>query len=181
MRDELAMEQTGTVWARAARAEVVDATAHGLERLGTSVARWGLVVVLAWIGATKFTSEEAHGIHALVEHSPLVAWMYALWSEQATSNVIGVLELVAALGLALRTWVPRAAVVGGLMATATFVVTLSFIASTPGTLDLSHGVPLPGGAAQFLIKDLVLLGASLWATGDALGAHTAGSFSTDRT
>lgn len=144
--------------------------ARAIERAGTAVGRWGVVLVLAWIGATKFTPEEARGIRGLVEHSPLVAWMYAVWSERTASSVIGVMELAAALLLALRSWAPRAAVVGGLMAVATFVVTLSFIASTPDAIDLSHGIPLPGGAAQFLIKDLVLLGASLWATGDALGA-----------
>lgn len=139
-----------------------------LERAGASLARWGVVVVLAWIGATKFTAEEARGIVSLVEHSPLMAWMYDVLSMQAASNLIGVAELAAAALLAARRWAPRAAVAGAAVAVATFVVTLSFIATTPGAIDLSHGIPLPGGAAQFLAKDLALLGASVWALGDAL-------------
>lgn len=139
-----------------------------IERAGASLARWGVVVVLAWIGATKFTAEEARGIVPLVEHSPLMAWLYDLLSVQGASNLIGVAELAAATLLAARRWAPRAAVAGAAMAVATFVVTLSFIATTPGAIDLSHGLPLPGGAAQFLAKDLALLGASLWALGDAL-------------
>lgn len=153
-------------WAR------VDAARTGaaLERLGMAVARWGVIGTLAWIGATKFTAAEARGIAALVEHSPLLAWMYRVWSEQGASNVIGVVEIAAAALLALRQWSPRLAAVGAAMAAATFLVTLSFMVTTPGTIDTTHGMPLPGGAAQFLVKDVVLLGASLWALGDALRA-----------
>ena len=159
-------------WTRAAHEDILQHAARVAERAGAEVGRWGLVIVLAWIGATKFTAEEARAIHGLIAPSPLMSWMYAVWSEQAASNVIGVLELVAALLLALRTIAPRAAVVGAAMATGTFVVTLSFILSTPGTIDFTHAVPLPGGPAAFLVKDLVLLGASLWALGDALRAAT---------
>jgi uncharacterized membrane protein YkgB len=141
-----------------------------LERAGASLARWGVVLALGWIGATKFTPEEARGIAALLDHSPLLSWMYLVWSEQGASNAIGVVEIVAAALLAARRWWPRLAAVGAALAVATFLVTLSFMLTTPGTIDTTHGMPLPGGAAQFLIKDVVLLGASLWALGDALGA-----------
>lgn len=154
-------------WLREADAGRTGAT---LERAGVAVARWGVVLALAWIGATKFTPAEARGIKVLIAESPLLAWMYVVWSEQGASNVIGVLEVAAAALLASRRWWPRLAVIGAAMAVATFLVTLSFMVTTPGTIDTTHGMPLPGGAAQFLVKDLVLLGASLWALGDALRA-----------
>lgn len=141
-----------------------------LEQAGASIARWGVVLALGWIGLTKFTAGEAEGIAGLVEHSPFVAWMYDVWSRQATSNVIGVAELLAATLIAGRRWWATGAALGALLAIATFLVTLSFIATTPGSIDLSHGIPLPGGAAQFLLKDVALLGGSVWALGDALRA-----------
>ena len=144
------------------------ATGARLERAGGSIARWGVVIALAWIGATKFTPEEARGIEALMRHSPLLSWVYAVLDVQAASNAIGVVELVAAALLAARRWAPRAAVVGAAIAVGTFLVTLSFILTTPGAIDLSHGVPLPGGPAQFLVKDVALLGGAVWALGDAL-------------
>jgi len=56
-----------------------------------------------------------------------------------------------------------------------FASTLSFLFTTPGVTAAS-GFPvlsvLPG---QFLLKDLVLIGASLWTLGDALGAAKAPS------
>ena len=68
-----------------------------LEQVGLRVARWGLILCLLFIGLAKFTSEEAHGIQPLVAGSPLMAWMYSVWSVQGASNVIGTIELVLAL------------------------------------------------------------------------------------
>ena len=38
--------------------------------LGALLLRYGLVVVIGWIGAMKFTAYEAAGIQPLVENSP---------------------------------------------------------------------------------------------------------------
>ena len=68
-----------------------------LEEIGSTVARWGLILCLLFIGLAKFTQEEARGIQPLVAHSPLMAWMYSVWSIQGVSNVIGTIELALAV------------------------------------------------------------------------------------
>ena len=50
----------------------------------------------------KFTAYEAEGIKTLVETSPLMSWMYKVFSLRATSNVIGMAELIAAALIAIR-------------------------------------------------------------------------------
>jgi hypothetical protein len=40
--------------------------------LGLRVLRYGLVLVVGWIGLMKFTGYEANGIQPLVAHSPLM-------------------------------------------------------------------------------------------------------------
>jgi reactive chlorine resistance protein C len=47
------------------------------------------------------------------------------------------------------------------------VLTVSFLFSTPGAFQFSHGIPLLGDAGQFLIKDLVLLGTSILTAAEA--------------
>lgn len=136
---------------------------------GLGVARYGVALVLLWIGVLKFTPAEATGIGALITTSPLLSWMYDVWSVAGASRVIGIAEIVAAALLALRRVSPRAAVAGSALAVATFVTTLSFLLTAPGAWDAS-GFPTLGGAGQFLIKDLVFLGVSLWSLGDALVA-----------
>jgi reactive chlorine resistance protein C len=141
-----------------------------LEALGVSISRYGLAVVLLLIGILKFTPEEAAGIQPLVAHSPLMSWLYAVLSVQGVSNLIGAIEIAIAVLLALRSVSPKASFVGSLGSIVTFILTTSFLFSTPGAVQLSHGLPLLGDAGQFLIKDVVLLGASFWTASEALGA-----------
>lgn len=51
-------------------------------RIGFQVLRYGLVLVIGWIGLMKFTEYEANGIRPLVAHSPLMGWMYHILSVQ---------------------------------------------------------------------------------------------------
>jgi len=54
-----------------------------LEAVGQAIVRYGLVLVLGWIGAMKFTAYQAAGIQPLVASSPLMGWMYGLLGVQA--------------------------------------------------------------------------------------------------
>lgn len=143
------------------------------QRAGEFLIRYGLVLVLAWIGAMKFTAYEAAGIQPLVETSPLMSWMYKALSVQATSNVIGVTELFAALLLAIRPWAPKLSALGSVMAVFTFLATLTFIFSLPGWEQSLGGFPALSGSGGFLLKDVVLLGAAFFTLGDSLTAARA--------
>ena len=138
-----------------------------LEAVGIHVSRYGLVLTLLLIGVLKFTASEAHGIQPLVANSPLMFWLYRVLSVQAVSNLIGVIEIAAAVLIALRPFSARLSFVGSIAAIITFVLTVSFLFSTPGAFQFSHGVPLLGDAGQFLIKDVVLLGASIFTAAEA--------------
>ena len=144
-------------------------TAAMLARLGRVVSRYGLVVVLAWIGFGKYVKFEAR---VLIEHSPLMSWILHVFSVATVARGLGTMEIVAALLIAVRPLWPRASAVGSLLAVVLFLGTLSFLFTTPGVVAThAEGVPvlsaLPG---QFLPKDLVLIGVALWTLGDSLGA-----------
>ena len=109
-----------------------------IQKAGEFLIRYGLVLVLGWIGAMKFTVYEAEGIKALVETSPLMSWMYKLFSLQATSNVIGVAELCAALLIAIRPLSAKLSAVGSVLAVFTFLTTLTFLFSLPGWEKVSE-------------------------------------------
>ena len=140
-----------------------------VQTLGASLLRYGLVMVIGWIGAMKFTSYEAEAIQPLVANSPLMGWVYAVWSVQGFSNLLGMTEIAIALMIALRPVSARIAALGSGLAIMMFLTTLSFLFSTPGWEASLGGFPalsvVPG---QFLLKDVVLLGAAVWSLGDAL-------------
>lgn len=142
-----------------ARTSVADSAR--VHRIGLMIVRVGLVLCFLFIGISKFTPEEAQGIQPLVAHSPFMSWMYSLWSLQTVSNIIGITELVAGLLLVLGIWSSRPSVAGAVISAMTFLATISFLLSTPGALVFGHGFPMLGAVGQFLIKDVVLLGASV--------------------
>lgn len=125
--------------------------------------RWALVVIFLWFGGMKFTAYEAGGIAPFVANSPIMSWLRALFDVQGASYVIGVLELSTAAALILGAFVPLFSALGAAMSAATYAITLTFLASTPGVAEATAGgfpaiSAMPG---QFLLKDLVLLAASL--------------------
>jgi len=116
----------------AAQIQTVSVAKNPFEKLGAVFVRYGLVLVLGWIGAMKFTTYEAEGIKTLVQTSPLMSWMYKLLSLQATSNVIGIAELTAAVLIAIRPLAPKLSAIGSVLAVFTFLTTLTFLFSLPG-------------------------------------------------
>lgn len=108
-------------------------------------------LVLAWIGGMKFTELEAKGIEGLVANSPLMSWLYLLFDVQTTSNLIGVYDIIALLLLGLGLRYPALLIPGMLMSGAVFVVTQTFLFTTPGAFSAETVIT---GTGQFLIKDL---------------------------
>jgi uncharacterized membrane protein YkgB len=144
-------------------------SADTIHAAGTFLVRYGLVLVLAWIGAMKFTAYEAEAIQPLVAHSPFMSWVYHLLSVRTFATLLGVVEVGTAVMIAARLFSARIAALGSGLAALTFLGTLSFLFSTPGWEASLGGFPalsvVPG---QFLVKDVVLLGAALWSLGEAL-------------
>jgi len=131
---------------------------------GTIVLRYGLVVLLLLWGSAKFGAFEAQAIQPLVQNSPLMSWLYPIFGLRGTSSLLGVFEVTAALLIAARPWFPKISGYASLAAAGMFVVTLSFLVTTPGVLAPTN--PMGG----FLMKDVILLGAALFTSGEALRA-----------
>src|SRR5436190_19652456 len=140
-----------------------------VEAVGRELTRYGLVVVVGWIGLMKFTTYEAEGISPFVAHSPLMSWVYGFMSVRGFSAMLGVVEVTIALLIAARPFWPRASALGSALAVGMFLTTLSFLITTPGVWASSAGGfrALSAFPGQALIKDLALLGIALWSLGEA--------------
>jgi uncharacterized membrane protein YkgB len=140
-------------------------TAEGPAGLRSSLSplRWSLVVIFLWFGFMKFTAYEAGGIAPFVANIPIMGWLHDVFGIQGTSRVIGILELSTAIALAVGAFVPVVSALGAAMSITTYLITLTFFVTTPGVAEhTAGGFPaisaMPG---QFLLKDLVLLAASI--------------------
>lgn len=122
-----------------------------------------LAIIFIWFGGIKFTAGGAMAIEGLVKNSPILSWVYSVFSVQAFAAVLGALEIVIGILLIVGIQNLRVRAVAGLAAVVTFLITLSFMFSTPGVVPEGASFPmLSGMPGEFLLKDLVLLAVS-WA------------------
>src|SRR5262245_62117987 len=166
-------DDMATAMNRIERMGRIESNAWGirLEDIGKIIIRYGLVVILLWIGALKFTAYEAQNIQGLVANSPLMSWVYSVMTTRGFSALIGVIEITLGILIALRPISPKLSAIGSLGAIGMFLVTLSFILTTPGVWQQGYGFPFPSSSpGQFLLKDLVNLGAATYTAGEALHA-----------
>ncbi len=145
-----------------------DGLGFTMQNIGANVLRYGLVIILLWVGSLKFTAYEAEGVQGLIANSPLFSWMLGIMSVQAVSMLIGSVEIILAIMIAMRSFVPKISAFGSIGAIIMFLLTLTFVFTTPGVWQAGYGFPLPSPMpGQFLAKDIILLGAAIWTAGEA--------------
>jgi len=114
-----------------------------LENVGIHVSRYGLVATLLLIGVLKFTTGEAQGIQPLVASSPLMFWLYKVFSLQAVSNLIGVIEIAVAMLIALRHF-PRGSLLWAALGPSSLSCLREFSLLDAGSVPVFTRSPLVG-------------------------------------
>ena len=142
----------------------------GLASVGFTVTRWGLATTLLWIGALKFKDYEVENAEVLVTASPLTSRLRAKLGAQKLARLIGVTQITLGSLIAAKPLAPRASAIGSFGAAAMMLGTLSFLTTTPEAWQEGHGMPQLSMLGEALLKDTVLLGASLLTAADSLRA-----------
>jgi uncharacterized membrane protein YkgB len=137
---------------------------------GHLVARYGAAALLLWTGAMTFIPRESERVEQLLAFSAIMCWDYEVMSACQFSAVLGVVEIVIGLLIALRPMWPMVSAIGSLLAAGMILTALAlfFLAHTSEpSLGGFAAIAAPG---QFVLRDVVLLGASLSSAGEALVA-----------
>ena len=151
--------------------EIVKVSA--IDSIASLLGRYGLVLVIGWIGLLKFANFEAHQIQPLVAHSPFMGWLYHIFPVYTFSALLGVVEVAAAVLIAIKPVAPKLSIAGSLLAILLFVSTISFLFTTPGVSEpAGGGFPALSLLGEFLLKDVPLLGLSFWTLADSIRAAT---------
>ena len=176
-------------------------SAAKLDRVGITVTRIGLVVVLVWIGSLKIFRYEDEGIVPFVANSPFMSFFYRApageyrqhmnregelvpanreWHERNGTYLFGygLGSVIVAFGvmIALHRWRPRVAALGSFLVFLMSLVTLSFLVTTPECWvpalgSSEHGFPLLSGAGRLVVKDAIMAGAALVTMADSAKAY----------
>lgn len=78
-----------------------------IEKAGVAFIRYGLAIVLIWIGILKFTPYEAQGIQPLVANSPFFSWLYPSLGVRGFSYLLGTVEIALGLLICCRPFMPK--------------------------------------------------------------------------
>src|SRR5260370_38457452 len=133
------------------------AVVRSIDKISAFVLRYGLVLVVFWIGCLKFTAYESKGVFNHASHSPLLAWAYHILDVRNFSRGLGVVEIATALLIAAGPVWPKLSIAGSLAGIGMFLTTLSFVLTTPGVWQVGDGFsPLAAAPGQFPGKEVVL-------------------------
>jgi uncharacterized membrane protein YkgB len=135
---------------------------------GITASRFGLALNLLSLGRLKFEDYEVENIRPVVVSSPLLRRPLRGLGEARLAKAIGITEITIGGMISTGRWAPRVSAAGSLLAAGMFTVTLSFLISTPEAWHQRRREPKLSPAGQFLIKDVVLLGASLITAAESL-------------
>lgn len=171
--------------------------AAGMQDAGIHLTRWGIVIVLLWIGGLKAFRYEAVGIVPFVAHSPVMSFFYKYdvpeykshmnkegeynaenikWHEENNTYLFsyGLGTVICIIGLMIAVYPiwPGVSAIGSFLAFIMSLVTLSFLITTPQTWvpdlgDSDHGFPYLSAAGRLVIKDVIMLGGSIATMGQA--------------
>lgn len=137
--------------------------------------RCGLTTCFVWIGVLKFEDYEVENAEPLVTASPLTSRLREKLGARKLARLIGIAQIIVGSLIAAKPFAPRASAVGSLGAAGLMLGTLSFLATTPEAWREGHRMSQPSLLGEALLKDGVLLGASLLTAADSLSAARARS------
>jgi uncharacterized membrane protein YkgB len=172
-------------------------SAARLDRLGITLTRVGLVVVLVWIGSLKMYRYEDEGIVPFVANSPAMSFFYRQpageyrkhmnregelvpanreWHDKNGTYLFayGLGSVIVILGvmIAVNPWLPRVSALGSFLVVGMSFTTLSFLITTPECWvpplgSPEHAFPLLSGAGRLVVKDAIMLGAAVVTMADS--------------
>ena len=148
---------------------LVNVLSSGMSRTGLltgdidyQLIRASMVLIFLAFGYQKWFAYEAQVLIPYISHGPLIFWLYPVFGIQGASWFLGVSEWLIGTLLFLGFWDKRLGILGALGSTATFIMTVTIIPFMPNGWDPVAGFPAMAGNVPFLIKDVVLLAASIY-------------------
>lgn len=126
----------------------------------------GVVLPLLLIGILKFSAVEVQNLQAVLDGTPWLAWLPLVFGYAGASHFLGVVELITTALFLLSPWSARVAIAAGALGALTFVLTSSVMLALSIWDPASGGFPVLNPRGQFLIKDVALLGISLYVLAD---------------
>ena len=125
--------------------------------------RASMVIIFLFFGYQKWFDYEAQALIPYISNGPLLSWMYPVFGIRGACWFLGVAEWLFCALLFAGFWNKKLGILGALGSCFAFVATLTIIPFIPnGWAASAGGFPAMTETVAFLLKDLVLLSASVY-------------------
>jgi uncharacterized membrane protein YkgB len=150
--------------------DLIGSLANGLRKLGIlredvdyHLIRASMVIVFFFFGYQKWFQYEAERLIPYISNGPLTFWLYPAFGMRGAAWFLGGSEWTFGTLLFLGFWNKKLGILGALGSTVTFITTVTIIPFMPDGWDAAAGgFPAMTGNVPFLMKDVVLLAASIF-------------------
>jgi uncharacterized membrane protein YkgB len=133
------------------------------EDLDYHLIRASMVIIFLFFGYQKWFEYEAQVLIPYISNGPLIWWMYPVFGIRGASWFLGVAEWTFGALLLAGYWDKRLGILGAAGSVVTFIMTVTIIPFMPnGWAASAGGFPAMTGNIPFLMKDVVLLAASIY-------------------
>ena len=133
------------------------------EDLDYHLLRASMVIIFLAFGYQKWWEYEAQVLIPYISNGPLIFWMYPVFGIRGASWFLGVAEWTFGALLFAGFWDKRLGILGAAGSVVTFIMTVTIIPFMPdGWAASAGGFPAMTGNIPFLMKDVVLLAASIY-------------------
>jgi uncharacterized membrane protein YkgB len=125
--------------------------------------RASMVIIFLFFGYQKWFEYEAQVLIPYISNGPLIWWMYPVFGIRGASWFLGVAEWTFGALLFAGFWDKRLGILGAAGSVVTFIMIVTIIPFMPdGWAASAGGFPAMTGNIPFLMKDVVLLAASIY-------------------
>ncbi|ASB49117.1 YkgB family protein [Alkalitalea saponilacus] len=130
--------------------------------------RYGLGIILIWLGVLKFKNTEAHYIEQAMSQTVLFSWMLKYITIYAFTSIIAWMQIISGLFIMLKPVSRKLSVWGGVLAMVIFFAGILVFFSSGVVWHSGYGFPELSRAGQAFLKDFILFGAAAWCLSDSL-------------
>ena len=130
--------------------------------------RYGLAIVLIWLGVTKLRSFEQDHLRQLIQNSALLSWMFKYIALSTIVTIVAYGQIVAGVMIAMKQVSDKIAFWGSLVVAIGCLVSVSFIITSDMVWHPSFRFPELSKMGQSILKDLILLAAAAWCTSETI-------------
>jgi uncharacterized membrane protein YkgB len=133
------------------------------EDLDYHLLRAAMVIIFFFFGYQKWFAYEVERLIPYISNGPLIFWLYPALGMRGATWFLGASEWTFGTLLFLGFWNKKLGILGALGSSATFLTTVTIIPFMPDGWDAAAGgFPAMTGNVPFLMKDVVLLAASVY-------------------